>query len=159
MESKVVSGVAHSRDEAKLTLLRVPDRPGIAATIFGPLAQANVNVDMIVQNVGAQEHTDMTFSVALADVERARRALEGAREQIGYESLIVDDEAAKVSVVGIGMRSHAGVAQTMFSALAAEGINIKVISTSEIKVSVLIDRRYTELAVQALHKAFGLEAA
>ena len=101
----------------------------------------------------------MTFSVSLADVERARRALEDARGQIGYESLIVDDEAAKVSVVGIGMRSHAGVAQTMFSALAAEGINIKVISTSEIKVSVLIDRRYTELAVQALHKAFGLEAA
>ncbi|MEM1343505.1 MAG: aspartate kinase [Pseudomonadota bacterium] len=159
MEQNVVSGVAYSRDEAKLTLLRVPDRPGVAATIFGPLAAAGVNVDMIVQNIGAEGMTDMTFSVGLADVERARAALEGAHDDIRYQSLVVDDEAAKVSVVGIGMRSHVGVAQKMFAALAQEGVNIKVITTSEIKVSVLIDRRYVELAVQALHKAFGLETA
>ena len=159
MEQNVVSGVAHSRDEAKLTLMRVPDRPGIAATVFGPLAEAGVNVDMIVQNIGADGHTDMTFSVSMGEVDRARAALEGARAEIGYADLLVDDQAAKVSVVGIGMRSHAGVAQTMFAALAAEGINIKVITTSEIKVSVLIDRKYTELAVQALHEAFGLAHA
>jgi len=159
MEQNVVSGVAYSRDEAKLTLVRVPDRPGVAATIFGPLAASGVNVDMIVQNIGADGYTDMTFSVGMAEMARARKALEDSRTEIGYADLVVDDEAAKVSVVGIGMRSHAGVAQTMFAALAAEGINIKVITTSEIKVSVLIDRRYMELAVQALHKAFGLEAA
>jgi len=159
VEQNVVSGVAYSRDEAKLTLVKVPDRPGVAASIFGPLADAGVNVDMIVQNIGTDGMTDMTFSVPLDSVDRARAALEGAREAIGYANLVVDDETAKVSIVGIGMRSHAGVAQRMFAALAAEGINIKVITTSEIKVSVLIDRRYMELAVQALHKAFGLEAA
>jgi aspartate kinase len=159
METNVVSGVAFSRDEAKLTLVKVPDRPGVAATIFGPLAEAGVNVDMIVQNIGADGMTDMTFSVPLDAVAGARAALEAAREGIGYRELVVDDGVAKVSVVGIGMRSHAGVAQTMFAALAAEGINIKVITTSEIKVSVLIDRKYLELAVQALHEAFGLEAA
>ena len=165
MEQNVVSGVAFSRDEAKLTLVRVQDRPGVAARIFGPLAESGVNVDMIVQNIGTdrtdseQGVTDMTFSVGLGDVERARAALEAARADIGYEDLIVDDEVAKVSVVGIGMRSHAGVAQRMFAALAEEGINIKVISTSEIKVSVLIDRWYMELAVRALHEAFGLEQA
>ena len=159
MEKNIVSGIAHSRDEAKLTLVQVPDRPGVAATVFGPLADAGVNVDMIVQNVGAEGHTDMTFSVAMEEVERARAALEGAREDIGYADLLIDDRVAKVSVVGIGMRSHAGVAQTMFAALAAEGINIRVITTSEIKVSVLIERKYTELAVQALHEAFGLATA
>jgi len=165
MEQNVVSGVAFSRDEAKLTLVKVQDKPGVAAKIFGPLAAQGVNVDMIVQNIGTDltdnydGTTDMTFSVALPEVDRARAALEGAREAIGYESLIVDDEVCKVSVVGIGMRSHAGVAQTMFAALAEEGINIKVISTSEIKVSVLIDRWYMELAVRALHDAFGLERA
>jgi len=159
VEKNVVSGIAYQRDEAKITLVKVPDRPGVAASIFGPLADAGVNVDMIVQNIGADGMTDMTFSCATDEVARARAALEGAHGDLRYEDLVVDDEVAKVSVVGIGMRSHSGVAQKMFSALAAEGINIKVITTSEIKVSVLIDRRYMELAVQALHDAFGLEAA
>jgi aspartate kinase len=159
VEQNVVSGVAHVRDEAKITLLKVPDRPGVAAAIFGPLADAGVNVDMIVQNISAEGMTDMTFSCPTDEVIRARKALEGAHGTLRYADLVVDDEVAKVSVVGIGMRSHSGVAQKMFSALAAEGINIKVITTSEIKVSVLIDRKYMELAVQALHKAFGLDAA
>ncbi|MEL6576255.1 MAG: aspartate kinase, partial [Pseudomonadota bacterium] len=156
LEQNVVSGVAYSRDEAKLTLLKVPDRPGIAASIFGPLADAGVNVDMIVQNIGADGMTDMTFSTSLADVARARAALDAAQGEIRAQDLVVDETVAKVSVVGIGMRSHAGVAQRMFKALADEGVNIKVITTSEIKVSVLIDRKYMELAVQALHEAFDL---
>ncbi|MEM0945644.1 MAG: ACT domain-containing protein, partial [Pseudomonadota bacterium] len=159
VEKNVVSGIAYSRNEAKLTLLKVPDRPGVAAAIFGPLASAGVNVDMIVQNIGGDGATDMTFSVSTNEVEKARAALEDARDDIRYADLLVDDEVAKVSIVGVGMRSHAGVAQKMFSALAADGVNIKVITTSEIKVSVLIDRKYMELAVQGLHKAFGLEAA
>ena len=161
MESNVVSGVAFQRDEAKMTLISVADRPGIAAAIFGPLAEEGVNVDMIVQNISEEGRTDMTFSCPVDQVAHARRALEKAKEGggINYRDLVADTDVAKVSIVGIGMRSHAGVAQTMFAALASEGINIKVISTSEIKVSVLIDRRYTELAVQALHKAFGLETA
>ena len=166
MESKVVSGVAYSRDEAKITLVTVEDRPGISAAIFAPLAEEGVNVDMIVQNISERnyEHhsgavTDMTFSVPIAQVERARHAMEEARAKgrIAYDDLAVDTEVAKVSVVGIGMRSHAGVAARMFKALADENINIKVISTSEIKISVLIDRRYRELAVQALHDAFQLD--
>ena len=159
VEQNVVSGVAHVRDEAKITLVKVPDRPGVAAAIFGPLADHGVNVDMIVQNIGADGMTDMTFSCPTDEVIRARAALEGAHATLRYAELVVDDEVAKVSVVGIGMRSHSGVAQKMFSALAGEGINIKVITTSEIKVSVLIDRKYMELAVQALHKAFGLDTA
>jgi aspartate kinase len=161
VESRVVSGVAYSRDEAKMTLISVADRPGIAAAIFGPLAEAGVNVDMIVQNISEEGRTDMTFSCPIGDVERARRALEAARDagHFNFRGLDVTDEVAKVSIVGIGMRSHAGVAHKMFSALAAEGVNIKVITTSEIKVSVLIDRKYLELAVQALHDAFELEKA
>ncbi len=159
VEQNVVSGVAYQRDEVKVTLLNVPDRPGVAAAIFGPLADAGVNVDMIVQNISADGMTDMTFSCPTDEVANARAALEGAQTDLRHGELVVDDEVAKVSVVGIGMRSHSGVAQKMFSALAAEGINIKVITTSEIKVSVLIDRKYMELAVQALHKTFGLEAA
>ena len=159
VEKNVVSGVAYSRNEAKITLLKVPDRPGVAAAIFGPLAQAGVNVDMIVQNIGEDGATDMTFSVSTDEVDQAKAALEAARGDIRYADLLVDDNVAKVSIVGIGMRSHAGVAQTMFSALAADGVNIKVITTSEIKVSVLIDRKYMELAVQGLHKAFDLETA
>jgi aspartate kinase len=159
VEQNVVSGVAHVRDEAKVTLVKVPDRPGVAAAIFGPLADHGVNVDMIVQNIGADGMTDMTFSCPTDEVARARAALEGVHDTLRYAALVVDDEVAKVSVVGIGMRSHSGVAQKMFSALAGEGINIKVITTSEIKVSVLIDRKYMELAVQALHKAFGLDIA
>jgi aspartate kinase len=168
MESKVVSGVAYSRDEAKMTLLRVEDRPGIAAAIFGPLSEAGVNVDMIVQNISeldkagdTRAYTDMTFSCPTNQVPRARKAMEDAAAAgaITYDELVVDTDVAKVSVVGIGMRSHAGVAATMFKALASENVNIKVIATSEIKISVLIDRKYMELAVQALHDAFGLEKA
>ena len=165
MESKVVSGVAYSRDEAKMTLVKVQDRPGIAAAIFGPLSDSGVNVDMIVQNISEVENggavTDMTFSCPTNQVPRARKAMEDARDAglIAYADLVQDTEVAKVSVVGIGMRSHAGVAATMFKALAAENVNIKVISTSEIKISVLIDRKYMELAVQALHDAFELDAA
>jgi len=161
MESKVVSGVAFQRDEAKMTLISVADRPGIAAAIFGPLAEAGVNVDMIIQNISEEGHTDMTFSCPVAEVDRARAALEKARDdgQFTYHALDADTDVAKVSIVGIGMRSHAGVAQKMFKALADEGVNIKVITTSEIKTSVLVDRKYLELAVQALHDAFGLEKA
>jgi aspartate kinase len=159
MESRVVSGVAFQRDEAKVTLLDVDDRPGVAAAIFGPLAEAGVNVDMIVQNISEDGRTDMTFSTAADDLPRARATLEKAREAIGWRELVADPDVAKVSVVGVGMRSHAGVAQKMFAALAAEGVNIKVITTSEIKVSVLIDRKYLELAVRALHDAFELQQA
>ncbi|MFN4098537.1 MAG: aspartate kinase [Pararhodobacter sp.] len=169
MESKVVSGVAHSRDEAKITLFTIEDRPGIAAAIFGPLADAGVNVDMIVQNISEKDYdeahagavTDMTFSCPVDQVARAKRAMEEAREQgkIRYDELIIDTDVSKVSVVGIGMRSHAGVAAKMFKALSAENVNIKVIATSEIKISVLIDRKYMELAVQTLHDAFALDSA
>ena len=161
MESRVVSGVAYSRDEAKMTLQSVDDRPGIAAAIFGPLAEAGVNVDMIVQNISEGGHTDMTFSCPTDQVARAERAMTEAkaRGDIAFEGLVADTDVAKVSVVGIGMRSHAGVAATMFKSLAAERINIKVITTSEIKISVLIDRKYMELAVQALHDTFGLDKA
>ncbi len=157
VEQPIVSGIAYSRDEAKLTLRRVPDKPGIAATVFGPMAAANVNVDMIVQNLGADGTTDMTFTVGRADLPRARDILEKQKDAIGYESVLADPEVAKISVVGIGMRTHAGVASTMFKALAEKGINIQVISTSEIKVSVLIPVDYTELAVRALHTAYGLD--
>ncbi|WP_426037086.1 aspartate kinase [Cypionkella sp. TWP1-2-1b2] len=168
MESKVVSGVAYSRDEAKVTLVRVEDRPGIAAAIFGPLAEAGVNVDMIVQNISEVEvgsvkgaTTDMTFSCPTNQVARAQKAMEDAvaAGMITYDGIVVDSDVAKISVVGIGMRSHAGVAATMFKALSKENVNIKVIATSEIKISVLIDRKYMELAVQALHDAFELEKA
>ena len=144
-----------------MTLISVADRPGIAAAIFGPLAEAGVNVDMIIQNISEEGHTDMTFSCPVAEVDRARAALEKARDdgQFNYHALDADTDVAKVSIVGIGMRSHAGVAQKMFKALADEGVNIKVITTSEIKTSVLVDRKYLELAVQALHDAFGLEKA
>lgn len=161
MEQNVVSGVAYQRDEAKMTLISVADRPGIAAAIFGPLAKAGVNVDMIVQNISEEGRTDMTFSCPVNQVARAKDALAKAKEDgnINFHDLLADTDVAKVSVVGIGMRSHAGVASKMFEVLAAEGINIKVITTSEIKISVLIDRKYMELAVQALHDAFELENA
>ncbi|RAI59157.1 aspartate kinase [Roseicella frigidaeris] len=157
VEQPIVTGIAYSRDEAKLTLRRVPDRPGIAAGVFGAMAAANVNVDMIVQNLGADGTTDMTFTVGKADLARAQDALGRARGELGFEAVLADPEVAKISVVGVGMRSHAGVANTMFSALAEKGINIQVISTSEIKVSVLIGAEYTELAVRALHTAYGLD--
>lgn len=159
VEQEVVNGIAYSRDEAKITLLGVPDQPGIAARIFGPLAEANINVDMIVQNVSPDgAATDMTFTVPRGDV---RRAIETLKKAPGVDPREVrtDDKVAKISVVGIGMRSHAGVARRMFEALAEKGVNIQVISTSEIKISVLIAEDYTELAVRALHTAYGLEKA
>jgi aspartate kinase len=159
VEKQNVSGVAYSRDDAKMTVRRVKDRPGIAATIFGALAAANVNVDMIVQNLGADGTTDMTFTVGKADLPRAHEALGAIQNDIGYTDLLEDADVAKISVVGVGMRSHAGIANTMFKALAERNINIQVISTSEIKVSVLIAAEYTELAVRALHTAYGLDAA
>lgn len=158
VEQPVVTGVAYSRDEAKITLRRLPDKPGIAAHVFGPLSAANVNVDMIVQNLGADGTTDMTFTVGKTDLPRARETLENARSSIGFDAILTDPEVAKISIVGIGMRSHAGVAATMFNTLAGKGINIQVISTSEIKTSVLIGVEYTELAVRALHTAYGLDA-
>lgn len=159
VEKPVVAGIAYSRDEAKITVRRVPDRPGIAAALFGPLATANVNVDMIVQNVAADGTTDLTFTVGKADLPRVRTLLAGAREAIGYADITADSDVAKISVVGVGMRSHAGVASTMFRTLADKAINIQVISTSEIKVSVLVGAEYTELAVRALHTAYGLDGA
>ena len=159
VEENIVTGVATSRDEAKITVRRVADRPGVAAAMLVPLAEAGVNVDMIVQNVGEDGRTDMTFTVASVDVPASRAGLESVREEIGFEEMLVDDDVAKVSIVGLGMRSHADVARKMFSALAAEGVNIEVISTSEIKTSVLVRRRYLELAARALHTAFGLDRA
>lgn len=160
VEQALVSGVTYSRDEAKITLQSVPDRPGVAAAIFGPLADAAVNVDMIVQNISAENgHTDMTFTVGNADLQRTISVLEKNREQLAYRELKADPNVVKVSVIGVGMRSHAGVAQRMFQALAEKGINIQVISTSEIKVSVLIAAEYAELALRSLHTAYGLDSA
>ncbi len=160
VEQEIVSGIAYSRDEAKITVRHIPDRPGVAAAIFGPLSAAGVNVDMIVQNIGADAaSTDLTFTIGKTDLPRAKAVLGEQQDKIGYAELVADADVAKISVVGVGMRSHAGVANTMFTALAAKGINIQVISTSEIKVSVLIGADYTELAVRALHTAYGLDAA
>ncbi|MDQ2089410.1 aspartate kinase [Marimonas arenosa] len=161
MENRPVAGIAYSRDEAKMTLVSVADRPGIAAAIFGPLSEAGVNVDMIIQNIAEEGRTDMTFSCPTDQVKRAEKALNAAKDSgdINFHDLIADTDVAKVSAVGIGMRSQSGVAAKMFKTLSDEGINIKVIATSEIKISVLIDRKYMELAVQALHDAFELEKA
>jgi aspartate kinase len=160
VEHEMVSGVTYSRDEAKITLMRVSDRPGVAAAIFGPLADANVNVDMIVQNVSEDgTNTDMTFTVTRGDLDRAIEVLKACQSELGFTDLVPDANVVKVSVVGVGMRSHAGVAQRMFSSLAEHGINIQVISTSEIKISVLIAEEFTELALRALHTAYGLDAA
>lgn len=161
MESNVVSGVAASRDEAKVTLVSVADRPGIAAAIFGPLANAGVNVDMIIQNISEEGRTDMTFSCPTDQVARAEAAMATLKEDgtLNFAEIVADTGVAKISVVGIGMRSHAGVAAKMFETLSNEGINIKVITTSEIKISVLVERKYLELAVQALHDAFDLDKA
>jgi aspartate kinase len=156
LEQETVSGIAYSRDEAKITLVRVADRPGVAAAIFGPLAASSINVDMIVQNISKDATTDMTFTVPKADLPRAIEALKQT-EQISYESLLSDANVVKLSVIGVGMRSHAGIAQRMFQALAERNINIQVISTSEIKISVLIEEAYTELALRALHTAYGLD--
>jgi len=158
VEKKFVSGIAYSKDEAQISLRRVADKPGVAAAVFGPLAAANINVDMIVQNVSEDGTlTDMTFTVSTADYERSRQVLERSREQIGYRAVQGSTDVAKVSVIGIGMRSHAGVAADCFKALASKGINIRAITTSEIKISVLIDATYTELAVRTLHSLYGLD--
>jgi aspartate kinase len=158
MEKQLVTGLAHSRDEAKITLADVADKPGVSAAIFGPLADANVNVDMIVQGASQDgEETDMTFTVPRSDLARTTEILEKNRAKIGYKKILASADVTKVSVVGVGMRSHAGVAQTAFKTLAEKGINIEAISTSEIKLSLLIDESYTELALRSLHKAYGLD--
>jgi len=159
VEHQVVSGIAYSRDDAKITVQRVADRPGVAAAIFGPLADNAINVDMIVQNASEDGLADLTFTVARADLDRAVAVLEQSRALLGFAALKPDSNVVKISVIGVGMRSHAGVAKQMFQTLADKGINIQVISTSEIKVSVLIAAEYTELALRALHTAYGLDAA
>jgi len=160
IEKSVVSGIAFAKDEAKITVTHVPDRPGVAAAIFGPLAEANINVDMIVQNVSLDgSSTDITFTVPRADLARAVERLQKAKADLKFAEVKADTNVAKISVIGVGMRSHAGVALKMFETLAAKGINIQVISTSEIKVSVLVAAEYTELAVRALHTAYELDAA
>ena len=158
MERALISGIAFNRDEAKLTLTGVPDLPGVASKILGPIAAENIEVDMIVQNISANGTTDFTFTVNHNDFARAKSVLEGLRSDLGGNTQIIGDNAiVKVSIVGVGMRSHAGIASTMFKTLADEGINIQMISTSEIKISVVVDEKYLELAVRSLHKAFGLD--
>lgn len=159
VEQQVVSGIAYSRDEAKVTLVRVADKPGIAAAIFGPLSDAAVNVDMIVQSVSPDgQRTDMTFTVTRSDLERTVEILNAHADELGYDQILADGDVVKISVIGVGMRSHAGVAQTMFRTLSEKGINIQVISTSEIKISTLVAEDYAELAIRALHTAYGLDA-
>jgi aspartate kinase len=160
VEQQVVSGITYSRDEARLTVLGVRDRPGVAAAVFGPLAESNINVDMIVQSVSRDGvSANMTFTVARNDLARAQAVLAEHQDAIGYGEIIADQDVSKVSVIGVGMRSHAGIAHTMFQSLAEKGINIQAISTSEIKVSVLIGEAYTELAVRTLHSAYGLDGS
>ena len=156
MEELVVSGVTYNRDEAKITVVGVPDQPGVAARLFGPITARNVIVDMIVQNVGSDGHTDLTFTVAKGDFKKAIESAESAARELGARRVVSDDRIAKVSIVGMGMKNHAGVASRMFDLLAKEGINIQMISTSEIKVSCVIEDKYTELAVRTLHEGFGL---
>jgi len=157
MEQAQISGIAFNRDEAKLTVIGVPDQPGVAYHILGPIGEANIEVDMIVQNVGADATTDFTFTVHRNDYEKAMKILQKVADELGAKQCIGDNKIVKVSLVGVGMRSHAGIASTMFEALAKEGINIRMISTSEIKISVVVDEKYLELAVRALHNAFGLD--
>jgi aspartate kinase len=158
VEKQVVTGIAYSKDEAQITLRRVADKPGVAAAVFGPLAEANINVDMIVQNVSEDgSTTDLTFTVPTADYDRASRVLKEAKGAVGYSAIQGSTDVAKISVIGIGMRSHAGVAADAFRALAQKGINIRAITTSEIKISMLIDAAYTELAVRTLHSLYGLD--
>ena len=159
MEQAIISGIASSRDEAKITVLGVPDRPGIAYQILGPVGEANVDVDMIVQNVGHDGLTDFSFTVQRGDYQKTLKTLEPVVKHIQARGIVSGEKIAKVSIVGVGMRSHAGIASTAFRTLAEEGINIEMISTSEIKISVVIDEKYTELAVRVLHKAFGLDQA
>jgi aspartate kinase len=158
VEQQVVSGITYSKDEAQISLRKVRDKPGVSAAIFGPLAESEISVDMIVQNVSSDgEYANLTFTLATKDLDRALGVLESSRDRIGYEELTHATGVAKVSVIGVGMRSHAGVAAQMFEALAEKGINIQLITTSEIKISVLIDAAYTELAVRVLHSAYQLD--
>jgi aspartate kinase len=157
MENPVISGIAFTRDETKLSIRAVPDVPGMAYRVFGPISEANIEVDVIVQNVGINRSNDITFTVQRKDTDKAARILEKVAKDIGAEKIEVDNKVAKVSLVGVGMRSHAGIASKMFGALAAESINIQLITTSEIKISVVIEEKYLELAVRALHSAFGLK--
>lgn len=160
MEQQVVSGIAYSRDEARVTLVQVEDRPGVAAAIFGPLSQSNINVDMIVQSVSRDgKSANLTFTLSRGELDQAMNVLNSQRDVIGFDRVVGDANVAKVSVIGVGMRSHAGVAHTMFNTLSEKGINIKAISTSEIKVSVLIEEDYTELALRSLHSAYGLDGS
>ncbi|MEK7773876.1 MAG: aspartate kinase, partial [Deltaproteobacteria bacterium] len=156
MEKVVVSGITYNKNEAKISVLRVPDRPGIAARLFRPLTEAGINVDMIVQNISHDAHTDLTFTVANSDYKRALRLVRETAGEIEAKDVLGDPNIAKVSIVGAGMRSHAGIASKTFEVLAGEGINIQMISTSEIKISCVVDEKYTELAVRVLHEAFGL---
>lgn len=159
MERRLVTGIAYSRNEAQFTITHVPNKPGVAAKLFAPLSEAEINVDMIVQNISESgDYTDMTFTVGRTDAERAKAVLSNMKQELGYKSLLVDNNVAKISVIGVGMRSHAGIAQQMFQTLADKGINILVITTSEIKISVLINEEYTELALRALHSAYELDA-
>ena len=156
MEAPVIAGIAFNRDEAKLTVVGVPDNPGMAYRILGPVGEANIEVDVILQNSRGENATDFTFTVARSDMEAAEAVLTPIVAELGAVEVLTDDHIAKVSVVGVGMRSHAGVASQMFETLAAEGINIQMISTSEIKISVVVDEKYLELAVRALHQTFDL---
>ena len=157
MEREIVSGITYDRDQAKITVVHVPDKPGVAATLFTPLSEHNIIVDMIIQNVSLEDFTDVTFTVSKKDLKEAQNIVQKTAETIGAKKVEVDDQVSKVSIIGVGMASHAGVAAKMFSALAGEGINIMMISTSEIKISCIIQRKYTELAIMVLHDAFGLE--
>jgi aspartate kinase len=157
MEKEVVSGVTYDRDQAKITVIRVPDRPGVAARLFTPLSEHNILVDMIIQNASLQGHTDLTFTVSRKDLREAKQIISGVIKEVGAEKLEVDDNVAKVSIIGVGMISHSGVAAKMFATLAREGVNIMMISTSEIKISCVVEAKYAELAVTVLHDAFGLE--
>ena len=157
MEQPIISGIAFNRDEAKLTVLGVPDTPGIAYQILGAIADANIDVDMIIQNVGHDDTTDFSFTVNRGDFTKAQAILEEVKTKLGAREVTGDSKICKVSAVGVGMRSHPGVASKMFKALADEGINIKMISTSEIKISVVLDEKYLELAVRVLHRTFGLD--
>jgi len=159
MEKPVISGIAFNRDEARINVVGVPDKPGIAYQILGPVADANIDVDMIIQNVGQDGTTDFSFTVPKGEMARAIAVLEGVQGHIQARSITGDDKICKVSIIGVGMRSHVGVASSMFRTLAEEGINIQMISTSEIKISVVVDEKYLELAVRVLHKAFGLDQA
>ncbi len=157
METVLVSGISYNKNEAKISVMRVPDKPGIAAALFSPLSEANITVDMIIQNVSNEGFTDMTFTVPRTDFKKALQIVEESSRKIGAEAVKTDENIAKVSIIGVGMRSHSGIASKMFETLSAEGVNIEMISTSEIKVSCIIDDKYTELAVRVLHQAFGLD--